>query len=119
MSEFEIRVVGAPPPQKPVGPVRRFVRKIRQAAKAVLMRPRLVICAGLAGFVLFAGTPHVGWDYECRHPKRHGEPCRSYFSCGYYGVQGRRMVFPEYGETCSLVKMLSLDWQSITGGYER
>jgi hypothetical protein len=77
------------------------------------MRPRVVFFGALAVLVLSVGTPHIGSDYECRVPLRPGKPCPAYFYCGYYGVQGRRVLFPEYGETCSLIEFLPIDWTRI------
>jgi hypothetical protein len=116
MHEFEIEVVGTKPPRKPEG---RFVRTLRLAgrlARGLLRRPRALALIGLAAFVLFVGTPHVGWDYECRHPIRPGQTCRSLNYCAYYGIQGRRVVFPEYGETCGLIKFLRIDWRRLFWG---
>lgn len=48
---------------------------------------------------------------ECRHPFRPGEPCRSVAYCAYYGIQGRRVVFPDYGESCKLVVFLPIGWR--------
>jgi hypothetical protein len=113
MSEFDIEVVGAKPPPRPDGPIRRLVRKALRLARAMFMRPRALAFAGAAAFVLFVGTPHVGWDYACTHRPRPGQPCRSVDYCAYYGIQGRRVVFPASGETCQLITVLPLDWQRI------
>lgn len=115
MSEFEIRVVGARPPKKPGGPRRGFFGKIGTIVRAVLMRPRATLLAGLVGFVAFAGTPHVPWEYACRHPMRGPGTCQVVSWCAYYGIQGRRVAVPSYGRQCSLVKVLPLDWSKISG----
>jgi len=115
MSEFEIKVVGAKPPKKPGGKLRRAAKRARAAAKKVLMRPRRVMVAGLAGFVLIAGTPHVGWDYECRHPMHGPGSCRSVAWCAYYGIQGRQIAVPKDGRQCSLLKVLPIDWGRLLG----
>ena len=113
MAEFDVEVVGAEKPRKRrerigPGPARAW-----RGMRWLLLRPRLLVAAGFAGFVLFVGTPHVGWDYECRNPMRSGEPCRSVVYCAYYGIQGRRVEFPEYGESCKLVTFLPVDWRRI------
>ena len=82
-------------------------------AKAIIMRPRMVMAAGLVGGVLYVGTPHVGWDYQCNHPTRGGQPCMSVSYCAYYGFQGRRVVFPDYGEPCRLIGFVPVDWEKL------
>lgn len=62
MDDFEITVSGSPPPRKPEGVLLRGLRRTARVTKAIMMRPRVVVATGLAAFVLFAGTPHVGWD---------------------------------------------------------
>lgn len=113
MSEFDIEVIGGRPPRKPDGPLKRLKRRIGGLLRAAMMRPRLLVLGGLAGCVLAFGTPHAGWDYECRHPMTAGQTCRSVSYCAYYGIQGRRVEFPEYGESCKLITVLPLDWQKI------
>ncbi|MFW8634319.1 hypothetical protein [Cribrihabitans pelagius] len=115
MKEYEVRVLGTPP-QEPHGPHgRRFRRKLRKAVRAVLLRPRRLVLAGMAGFVLIAGTPHIGWDYQCRHPMRGPGSCSAVGWCAYYGIQGRRIAVPSHGSQCSPIKLLPLDWNG-TGG---
>ena len=111
MVEFDVEVVGAKRrrKRKSGGRAVRAFRLCGGIARAVMMRPRMVVLAGVAGFVLSVGTPHVGWDYVCRHPKRLGQPCRSVEYCAYYGIQGRRVDFPEDGESCKLFTVLPLD----------
>ena len=109
MSEFEIEVVGAGPPRRSEGPLGRTLKIAGRWLRALLMRPRILVLTGAAVFVMVVGTPHVGWDYECRHPMRSGQPCRSVDYCAYYGIQGRRVVFPENGENCQLVTFLRID----------
>lgn len=109
MSEFEIEVVGAGSPRKSGGSLRRTVKAASRWLRALLMRPRILALTGAAAFVMAVGTPHVGWDYECRHPMRSGQPCKSVVYCAYYGIQGRRVVFPEYGENCQLVTFLRIN----------
>lgn len=113
MSDFEIRVVGAEPPRKPEKPITRHLLRVGRVCKAVLKRPRAVVFTGLAVFVLFVGTPHVGWDYECRVPMRPGKPCPSLSYCAYYGIQGRRVMFPEDDDYCRLVTVLPIAWDRI------
>lgn len=116
MSEFDVEVVETPSPHQPDRPFTRLRRAIAARLRPFLLRPRRVVFAGIAGFVLIVGTPHVGWDYECRHPIRPGQPCRSVQYCAYYGVQGRRVEFPSYGERCQLVTFLPVDWAQVFGG---
>lgn len=108
MSEFEIEVVGSGPPRKPEGSLGRTLKTASRFVRALLMRPRALVCGSAVAFVLAVGTPHVGWDYGCRHPMRPGQPCRSVDYCAYYGIQGRRVVFPEDGESCKLVTFLRI-----------
>lgn len=115
MPEFEVEIRGSKPPRKPEGPLRTLLRWLRSFARTVLLRPKAVALAGIMLFVLFVGTPHAGWDYECRNPRRGSEPCRSIFYCAYYGIQGRRVEFPEYDEQCSVVKFLRIDWGRLFG----
>jgi hypothetical protein len=116
MDKLEVKVIGPKPPKKPDGPLKRMLRKLRGALGALLMRPRALVLIALAGFVILIGTPHAGWDYECRHPMRSGQPCRSVSYCAYYGIQGRRVVFPEHGETCQLVTFLPIAWRRLLIG---
>ncbi|MHA3976481.1 hypothetical protein ACW9UR_02240 [Halovulum sp. GXIMD14794] len=77
MSKFDIKVLGTKPPKRPEGPIKRLCRKLGGALKAVLLRPRMILVSGIAGLVLFVGTPHVGWDYQCRHATRGIGTCSS------------------------------------------
>jgi hypothetical protein len=113
MDEFDIEVVGTGSPRKPDGALARTLKTVGRLVRALLMRPRVLTLTGAAAFVTIIGTPHVGWDYECRHPMRLGQPCRSVDYCAYYGIQGRRVVFPEDGESCKLVTFLRIDWRQI------
>lgn len=113
MDEFDIEVVGSRSPRKPDGSPKRIFNAVGSLARALLKRPRVLTVSGLAAFVLFVGTPHVGWDYQCRHLMRPGQPCRSVDYCAYYGIQGRRIVFPHDGETCRIVTFLRIDWRQI------
>lgn len=113
MSEFDVEVIGAGPPRKPEGSRKRMLKAARHLARSLLVRPRVLVLSGAAAFLLAVGTPHVGWDYQCRHPMRPGQPCRSVDYCAYYGIQGRRIVFPHGGETCRIVTFLRIDWLRI------
>ena len=113
MDEFDIEVVGAGLPRKHEGSLTRTLKAVGRFARVLLMRPRALVFGGAVAFVLAVGTPHVGWDYECRHPMRPGQPCRSVDYCAYYGMQGRRVVFPEDGESCGLITFLRIDWRRI------
>lgn len=115
MDEFEIEVIGREPSRKPEGRFKQTVRQVGRLLRALLMRPRVLAFSGLTAFALFVGTPHAGWDYECRYPMRSGEPCRSVSYCAYYGIQGRRVVFPDQGQSCQLVSLLPLDWERLIG----
>jgi hypothetical protein len=79
----------------------------------VLLRPRNAILTLSSASCLIGGTPHVGWDYQCSHAVYGYGGCESARWCAYYGVQGRRVIWPEYGEHCSLVKFLTLNWNDI------
>lgn len=75
--------------------------------------PLLAVVVVLGGVAVIAGTPHVGWDYECLGRSSSGGGCESYRYCAYYGVQGRRVVVPAAGERCGLIKMLRPDWGAL------
>ncbi|MCB1813887.1 MAG: hypothetical protein KDK04_19545 [Candidatus Competibacteraceae bacterium] len=77
------------------------------------LRGLLLLCALVLGTVVMFGTPHIGADYVCRHERRGGQPCQSYDYCAYYGFQGRRLVFPVWGERCLLIKWLRVDWNQL------
>lgn len=113
---FVIRIVGAKPPKRHGNPLKRLYGHIRGAADVVLLRPRAAMLVGLTAFVLFIGTPHVGWDYGCSHATRGFGACRSASWCAYYGIQGRRVERPGSGETCKLVTFLPLDWGKLLDG---
>jgi hypothetical protein len=115
MSEFEVKVIGAPRERRD-GLAKRSVRRLARMIRAVLLRPRALILPGLALYVLTMGTPHVGFEYECNHPMRGIGTCRSVSWCAYYGIQGRRVEFPEYGESCTVIAFLPLNWNKLMGG---
>lgn len=116
MSEFEIRVSSTPPPQKRQGLLTRLHVRIETLIDTALSRPRASLICGLAAFVLIAGTPHVGWDYRCRHGMDGPGSCRVVEWCAYYGIQGRRIDVPEPGESCKLMTVLPLDYAKLFGG---
>ena len=113
MDEFEVEIIEQKTTRRTDGPATRATAKTGRLVRGILMRPRLVIAAAAAVFVLLVGTPHAGWDYECRHPMRSGQPCRSVSYCAYYGIQGRRIVFPQDGQSCKLVTLLPPDWKRM------
>ncbi|GMG84821.1 hypothetical protein LNKW23_40370 [Paralimibaculum aggregatum] len=57
MGEFEVKVLGVKPPGKPDGTLKRLIKRSGELLKAMLMRPRVLVIAGLAGAVIFIGTP--------------------------------------------------------------
>jgi len=116
MSDFEVRVEGGAHRRKQQGPLSRLRAHLAQKLRAALMRTRVVVLGGLAAFVLIAGTPHVGWDYECTHPMRGPGTCRAVAWCAYYGLQGRRIDIPDDGQSCQLVTVLPLDFGKLIGG---
>lgn len=116
MKKIEVKVLGAKPPERPEGAVRRLRRRLGGAFKGILLRPGMIVLAGAAGFVLFVGTPHVGWDYQCRHSTRGFGSCTSVAWCAYYGIQGRRVERPEDGGRCHLVTFLPINWNKLIEG---
>jgi hypothetical protein len=113
MSEYEVEVIPPKTRRKRRDGMGRLVRAVTAPVRATLLRPRLMLYGAAAAFVALLGTPHVGWDYECRHPFSASHPCRSVSYCAYYGVQGRRVEFPAYGDTCKLVTLLPPDWRKL------
>lgn len=116
MSKFDVKVLGTKPPKRPEEAFKRLRRCIGSAIKTVLFRPGMIILAGASGFVVFVGTPHIGWEYQCRHATRGIGTCTSVDWCAYYGVQGRRIEHPGYGERCQVVTFLPLDWNKLIEG---
>ena len=116
MSKFEIKVTRSKPPKRPDGLLKRLRHRIGGAIKPILLRPKIIVLPAIASFVLFVGTPHAGWEYQCRHATRGFGSCDAVAWCAYYGVQGRRVVHPEYGERCRLITLLPLDWKKLTKG---
>ncbi|UWQ25387.1 hypothetical protein K3553_02660 [Leisingera aquaemixtae] len=116
MNKIKVKVLGAKPLKRRDGPLKRLRGMLGGALKALLLRPALVTLAGASGFVVFIGTPHVGWEYQCRHPMRGYGSCNSVAWCAYYGIQGRRTEIPGYGERCQLVTFLPLDWNKLIEG---
>lgn len=114
MPEYDVEVESTPRTgkrKKGPGRLRRWTGPVR----ALLLRPRIVVLLGLVLFLLVAGTPHAGWDYVCRHPMSGPGTCRSVEYCAYYGIQGRRVVYSENGEPCSVVTFLRIDWPQLFG----
>jgi hypothetical protein len=107
MSEYEVEVEGG----GPEGPLHRLGQRL----KALAMRPTVVALGAAVLFVLLIGTPHVGWDYQCRHRVTPGDGCQDDVYCAYYGIQGRREVFPKGRESCHLVTLLPIDWGALFG----
>ena len=79
------------------------------------LRSVLLVLAALGVAAGVFGTPHVGWDYVCRH-RLYGQPCRIFEWCEYYGFQGRRVIYPEYGDSCGVVRLLPIDWRALWAG---
>lgn len=75
-------------------------------ARYLLRRKRWTLAAVIVGAWAVFGTPHVQGDYVCRYAIPDGQPCRAYKSCAYYGIHGRRVLHPEPGEACPLVRLL-------------
>lgn len=115
MSEFHIKVETTRPQRKLKGRLRQLARRGIAALGRASRHPVVVAAAGTGAFLLIAGTPHVGWDYACRHATPMGAPCRSAVYCAYYGIQGRRVVFPEPGQRCHLVVLLRPDFKQMMG----
>lgn len=113
MDEYEIRVSGTKPPGRRKGIMGRYPGLPGRMIRGLLMRPSAVVFAGLVGFVAFVGTPHAAWDYECRHHVSSQRPCLAYSYCAYYGIQGRRLVFPARGESCPPIAFLAPDWSRL------
>lgn len=113
MSKYEVRVIGGKSPKRGDGPVRRLLRRTRAAIRAALLRPGMIVLAGIAAFVLLVGTPHVAWDYQCRHPMQGYGTCRAVSWCAYYGIQGRRVETPELATRCTAVTVLPVEWSKL------
>ena len=111
--KIKISVGKAPPRKQPDTTLNYLIARMKRIADAVLLRPRAVALLSLAGFILFIGTPHVGWDYQCRNITRGYGGCASASWCAYYGIQGRRIEFPRDGARCKLVTFLPIDWGKV------
>lgn len=114
MGEFEIRVKNAPKHRKP-GPIMRFFETAAAQLKKIFMKPRAVAFMAITAGVVLIGTPHIGWEYQCRHAMSGPNTCRSYAWCGYYGIQGRRVIVPPHGYRCGAIKFLRPDWARLIG----
>lgn len=113
MAEYDVEVIRKHPRRKTR---QAGQRRLARMGRAFFLRPRLVLLLGVGAFLAVIGTPHLGWDYECRHPLRGGQPCESARWCAYYGVQGRRIVYPEGDQPCSVITLLPPDWARLFGG---
>jgi len=113
--EFDVEVEGGEPPRRRGGPIWSVLSRINALLNRMLLRPRLVLAGGVILLFLVVGTPHFGWDYVCRHPMRGGQPCRAIEYCAYYGMQGRRLDFPEPGEQCHFVRLMPVQWGKLVG----
>lgn len=125
MSEYEIK----PPPRpkdtgtkgkaakgkRGPGPdaPERAGRHARSAFVHTVLRPLAILAVLFGGIAVLAGTPHIGWNYECRGRAKPDGGCDSYRYCEYYGIQGRRAVFPDEGESCGFVKFVGVDWGAL------
>ena len=116
MSKFKVEVIGGKPPKPPEGLINRLRRALHNAARAALLRPKTALLTGFVSFVLLVGTPHLGWDYQCRHAVYGYGSCQSALWCEYFGVQGRRVIWPEQGEHCHLIGFLPLDFNLLIEG---
>lgn len=90
-------------PRLPWLPIR--LRLLLSPLRLVLRREALLLLA-VVGTIAAYGTPHVAWDYVCYYRTNYGSGCPAYEYCAYYGVHGRRLVFPERGEACWLIRLL-------------
>lgn len=115
MKKMDVKIVRSGRKKKRPAAAPALLAHASGVARRILVRPRLVLAGALTGFILFVGTPHIGWDYECRHQMQGMGTCRAASWCAYYGIQGRRIDFPEWGETCDLVKFIRIDWMRLRG----
>lgn len=113
MKKYQVNVIGGKPPKRPHSFIRRLRGYAGRALVALPLRAGALVLAGSAGFASFIGTPHVGWEYQCGHATRGFGSCRSVSWCSYYGIQGRRVERPGYGERCKLVTLLPLEWNKL------
>lgn len=116
MSKITVKVANKRRKKKRTIPFAKAGGKVFGAVRAVLMRPRLTMLGVFVGGVLTFGTPHIGWDYRCSHPMQGHGTCRSASWCAYYGIQGRRIDIPETGQTCSPVKLITINWNRVMKG---
>jgi hypothetical protein len=109
MNKLKVEVLGGKPPKPPEGWKMRLRRALQSVALAAIQRPKTVMLTFIVGFPLLIGTPHVGGDYQCSHAVWGYGACQAPLWCEYYGVQGRRVIWPESGEHCHLFKLMTLD----------
>lgn len=82
-------------------PLRLFAFPLR-----VLFRIDTLAALALIGALSVYGTPHIAWDYRCHHSRAYNPRCQSFDYCAYYGLYGRRVVYPGRGESCWLVRLM-------------
>lgn len=89
-------------------PLRLFLLPVRLCLVPLrrLLRLDALAVLALVGAGVMYGTPHIAWDYACRHSRSYNPRCQSFEYCAYYGLHGRRVVFPAPGESCSLVRLM-------------
>lgn len=119
--DFEIKVVRTPRKESENGFMRaiegvmRAIEALEDKTRKAFMRPWVAGLTSVTAFIVIIGTPHIGWEYRCHHGFTASNPCRSYASCSYFGIQGRRDVIPPGGEPCSLFTMMRPDWARLVG----
>ena len=77
------------------------------------LRIAVILLAAYLLAVPWVGMPHVGGDYVCNHRRIGNAPCESVKWCAYYGLQGRRLDYPDTGEQCQVIKFLPVDWEAL------
>ena len=110
MRKIRVEVVSGLPPRRPDGPIRRTWRLLTQTVNLVLRRPGETFLASTIAFLAFVGTPHIAWEYQCRHQVRGYASCQEAVWCAYYGIEGRRVEWMERGQPCKLITILPTDW---------
>lgn len=116
MRKIRVEVLGGMPPRRPGGPIRKAWQLLSRTAMAVVMRPRLTFLACTVAFAGFVGTPHIAWEYQCRHQTRGHAACQEAVWCAYYGIEGRRVEWMERGQPCKLITILPTDWIALIEG---
>ncbi|MEM0898891.1 MAG: hypothetical protein AAGI92_02950 [Pseudomonadota bacterium] len=113
MRRIRVQVLGGMPPRRPDGPIKKAWRLLRQTACALLRRPGLAILASGVAFMGFVGTPHIAWEYQCRHQTLGHASCQEALWCAYYGIEGRRVEWMDRGQPCKLITILPTDWIAL------